>query len=123
MKVTDLTTAEDLHTGDLNDSEYRAEWERTRLAHEVATHVIAYCVEHKLTQKELARILGMPSPTVPASRRGNTSHRLPPCPGLLVCWIWSSTSTSHRAPCVSRATTAADAPTRVGNLLIWSQDS
>ena len=57
MKVSDLKTTEELHTSDLDDPEYRAEWERTLLGHEVAMRVIAYRVEHELTQTELARML------------------------------------------------------------------
>src|SRR5438552_2275173 len=64
MKVSDLATTKELHTGDLNDPEYRAEWERTRLAHEVALRVISYRVEHQLTQTELARMLGMRQPHI-----------------------------------------------------------
>ena len=64
MKVSDLTTAEGLHTGDLNDPEYRAESDRTRLAHEVAMRVVAYRAEHQLTQTELARMLGMRQPHI-----------------------------------------------------------
>jgi ribosome-binding protein aMBF1 (putative translation factor) len=59
MKGRDLTTTEVLHASSLNDPAYRAEWERTHLAHEVAQRVIAYRVEHHLTQMELARKLGM----------------------------------------------------------------
>ena len=57
MKVSDLKTTEELHAGALDDPEYRAEWERTHLAHEVAQRVIAYRVEHQLTRMELARML------------------------------------------------------------------
>src|SRR6266581_4921524 len=64
MKMSDLKTAEELHTVDLTDPEYRAEWERTRLTHEVALRVIGYRVEHKLTQTELARMLGMRQPHI-----------------------------------------------------------
>ncbi len=64
MKVRDLTTAGGLHTGDLIDPEYRAESDRTRLAHEVAMRVIAYRTEHKLTRTELARMLGMRQPHI-----------------------------------------------------------
>src|SRR5260370_34663398 len=64
MKGRDLKTAEELHTSDLDDPEYRAQWERTRLAHDVAMRVIGYRMEHKLTQTELARILGMRQPHI-----------------------------------------------------------
>jgi DNA-binding XRE family transcriptional regulator len=64
MKARDPKTAEELHTSDLDDSEYRAEWERTRLANDVAMRVIGYRMEHKLTQTELARMLGMRQPHI-----------------------------------------------------------
>src|SRR6266567_1155985 len=63
-KVSDLITAEKLHTCDLNDPEYRVEWERTHLAHEVAMRIISYRGEHRLTQTELARMLGMRQPHI-----------------------------------------------------------
>jgi len=46
------------------DPEHRAELDRTHLAHEVAMLVAAYRAEHKLTQTELARMLGMRQPHV-----------------------------------------------------------
>src|SRR5438270_10694487 len=64
MKERDLTTTEALHADDLNDPPDRVEWARTHLAHEVAQRVIAYRVEHHLTQTELARKLGMRQPHV-----------------------------------------------------------
>src|SRR6266705_137058 len=64
MKTSDLKTAEEVQAADLTRPEYRAEWERSRLAHEVAVRVIAYRVEHQLTQTELARMLGMRQPHV-----------------------------------------------------------
>src|SRR5437588_6416979 len=64
MKVSDLTTTRELQTGDLNDPEYREEWEGTHLAHEVALRVISYRVEHQLTQTELARMLRMRQPHI-----------------------------------------------------------
>ena len=64
MKVSDLTTTEELHTGDLDDPEYRAEGERTHVAHEVAQRVISYRTEHGLTQTQLARKLGMRQPHI-----------------------------------------------------------
>src|SRR5437867_846789 len=63
MKVRDLTTTK-LQTSDFDNPEYREEWERNHLAHEVALRVISYRVEHKLTQTELARMLGMRQPHI-----------------------------------------------------------
>lgn len=62
IKPEELKTARELDAESLKDPEYRAEWERTRLAHPVAMRVIAYRVEHNLTQTELARRLGMRQP-------------------------------------------------------------
>lgn len=64
MRVSDLKTSQELKAADLDDPEYRAEWERTCLAHEVAMRVIGYRVEHQLTQVELARKLGMRQPHI-----------------------------------------------------------
>jgi|SRR4051812_37467069 DNA-binding XRE family transcriptional regulator len=64
MKVSDLKTTEEMGTGDLDDPEYRAEWERRRLTHAVALRVINYRMEHQLTQTELARMLGMRQPHI-----------------------------------------------------------
>ena len=64
MKGHDLETTEALHADDPTDPLDRVEWERTCLAHEVAQRVIAYRVEHQLTQTELARMLGMRQPHV-----------------------------------------------------------
>jgi DNA-binding XRE family transcriptional regulator len=64
MKGSDLTTTKEPSIGDLDDAEYREEWERTHLAHEVALRVISYRVEHQFTQAELARMLGMRQPHI-----------------------------------------------------------
>jgi DNA-binding XRE family transcriptional regulator len=64
MKLSALRRHEDIVAADRADPEYRAEWERTRFAHEVATKVIQYRIDHNLTQAELARRLGMRQPHV-----------------------------------------------------------
>ena len=64
MRVSDLKTNQEVKAADLDDPEYQAEWERTRLAHEVTMRVIDYCVKHKLTQSELACKLGMRQPHI-----------------------------------------------------------
>lgn len=46
------------------DPEFRKEWERTRIAREVALQVVSYRANHKLTQEELAAKLGMKQPAV-----------------------------------------------------------
>ena len=48
----------------LEDPAFRAEWERTALARAAANRIIAYRVEHHLSQTALARKLGVSQPAV-----------------------------------------------------------
>ena len=89
MKVRSLTTTEEPHAGDLDDPEYRAEWERTHLAQEITMRVISYRVEHQLTQTELARRQESMSPRSLCWRVSRASS------------TWSFTSTSRGVPCAS----------------------
>jgi ribosome-binding protein aMBF1 (putative translation factor) len=47
-----------------DDPGFRKEWERTRIAREVAIRVVEYRANHKLTQQELAAKLGVKQPVV-----------------------------------------------------------
>jgi len=71
MRLSDLTTAEELHERDLADPQYRAEYERTRFANEVAIRLIAYRAEHGLTQTALGRLVGMRQPHVARLEAGD----------------------------------------------------
>ncbi len=64
VKLSELKTAEEVRANDMQDPEYRREYERTRLANDVAIRVIQYRVRHGLSQAELARRLGMRQPNV-----------------------------------------------------------
>lgn len=64
MKLGELATHQAVTAEDLTDAAFRGEWERTRFAHEVALRVIQYRVEHRLTQTELARLLGLRQPHI-----------------------------------------------------------
>jgi transcriptional regulator with XRE-family HTH domain len=64
VKLSELKTAEEVRADDMQDPEYRREYERTRLANDVATRVIQYRVRHGLSQAELARRLGTRQPNV-----------------------------------------------------------
>jgi DNA-binding XRE family transcriptional regulator len=64
MKASDLKTAAEVQAIALENPEYRAAWERTQFAHEVALRIIAYRVEHHLTQTALARMLDMRQPHI-----------------------------------------------------------
>ena len=55
----------------LKDPEFRAEWERTQLAHAVALRLIAYRVEHGLTQTDLARRVGLKQPAIARLEAGD----------------------------------------------------
>ena len=63
-KQADMRTHDEVLAEHLKDPEFRAEWERTQLANAVALRLIAYRVEHELTQTELARRVGMKQPAI-----------------------------------------------------------
>ena len=71
MRTKRLETHRALVRKDLADPEYRAEWARTSLAHDVAMRVIAYRVQDGLTQAELAARLGMRQPHVARLEAGD----------------------------------------------------
>lgn len=71
VRVSALTTAEELHQRDLADPAYRAEHERTRFANEVAIRVIRYRSEHQLTQTGFGRLVGMRQPHVARLESGD----------------------------------------------------
>ena len=70
-KMPELVSADELHEQDMRDPEYRREYERTRLANDVAIKVIRYRVDHGLTQTQLARMLGMRQPHVARLESGD----------------------------------------------------
>jgi transcriptional regulator with XRE-family HTH domain len=55
----------------IEDPEFRAEWERLAVARAVAATVIAYRSDHGLSQRELARRLGVPQPQVARLENGD----------------------------------------------------
>ena len=64
VKITELTTAEEIHHRDMADPAYRAEYERTQFAHDIATRILRYRTEHGLTQTAFGRLVGMSQPHV-----------------------------------------------------------
>ena len=62
MKLTDLKTSEQVLAEELRDPEFKHEWDRTALARAVALKVLAYRTEHGLSQRDLAKQLGMTQP-------------------------------------------------------------
>ena len=65
VKLSELRTTGEIHDQDMADPEYRREYERTRLANDVAIKVIAYRAAHGLSQAQLARKVGMRQPLEP----------------------------------------------------------
>jgi transcriptional regulator with XRE-family HTH domain len=64
VKLSDLRTAAQVREEDMRDPEYRREYERTKLANDVALQVLTYRAEHGMTQTGLARLLGMRQPNI-----------------------------------------------------------
>lgn len=64
MRLNDLPSAEAVIAEKLKDPAFRAEWERTAVARAVALRVIEYRAQHRISQTELARRLGMKQPAV-----------------------------------------------------------
>jgi DNA-binding XRE family transcriptional regulator len=60
MKTNNELIAEQLRT----DPGFHAEWERTALARAVAVAIVRYRGEHDLSQRDLAKRLGMKQPQV-----------------------------------------------------------
>jgi ribosome-binding protein aMBF1 (putative translation factor) len=71
MKLDDMKPAREVLAKDLEDPKFREEWERTALAREVATRVVAYRAEHNLSQEELGRLLGISQPAVARLEAGD----------------------------------------------------
>ena len=59
MKLSEMKRSEDVLTHDLEDPQFRAEWERTASARIVAHRVLAFRAEHGVSQAELGSMLGM----------------------------------------------------------------
>jgi transcriptional regulator with XRE-family HTH domain len=64
MKLSELKTNDEILQEELQDPEFRAEWERTALARAIALAVVRYRGDHGLSQRDLAERLGMKQPQV-----------------------------------------------------------
>lgn len=54
-----LVPGEEVLARELEDPDFRAEWERTAFARSVALRIVSYRAEHGLSQAALARLLGI----------------------------------------------------------------
>ena len=70
-KLSALRTAGEIRREDLADDQVNAEYIRTALARAVAMRVLAYLVEHGLSQTALAREIGMHQPAVARLEAGD----------------------------------------------------
>ncbi len=68
---TGYATFEEVLAAHLADPEFRAEWNRLAPARAVALRLVAYRVEHNLTQTALGRRLGLPQPAVARLESGD----------------------------------------------------
>ena len=75
MKLTDLKTSEQVLAEELRDPDFKREWDRTALARAVALKVLAYRIEHTLSQRGLAKQLAMTQPQV--ARLASIRHQVP----------------------------------------------
>jgi transcriptional regulator with XRE-family HTH domain len=64
MQLSELKTNDEILQEELQDPEFRAEWERTALARAVALAIVRYRGDHGLSQRDLAERLGMKQPQV-----------------------------------------------------------
>src|SRR5437016_3729359 len=71
VKPSEWPTAGEVHARDLADPAYRAEYERTRFANDIAIRVLRYRSEHGLTQTEFGRRIGMRQPHVARLESGD----------------------------------------------------
>jgi ribosome-binding protein aMBF1 (putative translation factor) len=71
MRLSDLTSADEVKAEALRNPTVRAEWDRTAVARAVASRVVRYRVEHGLSQGELGAKLGVSQPYVARLESGD----------------------------------------------------
>ncbi len=71
MKLSELTSADEVKVEALKNPAVRTEWDRTAVAREVASRVVRYRVEHGLSQAELGVKLGVSQPYVARLESGD----------------------------------------------------
>jgi transcriptional regulator with XRE-family HTH domain len=76
MKIDEMTTNDELIIEQMTDPAFRAEWQRTALARAVALRLVRYRTEHDLSQRDLAKLLGMEQPQVARLERGDVNPTL-----------------------------------------------
>jgi ribosome-binding protein aMBF1 (putative translation factor) len=64
MRLSDLKSLDQVIEDHRGDHEFRAEWDRLAFAREVANRVVAFRTERKLSQRDLARLVGLVQPAI-----------------------------------------------------------
>ncbi|WP_326552306.1 helix-turn-helix domain-containing protein [Micromonospora sp. NBC_01813] len=77
MKLSDLKSAARVNAEQSQDPEFRAEWNRTAFAHDVALRILRYRDEQGLTQTALARKVGMTQSVIARLESGDQPPSIP----------------------------------------------
>jgi len=64
MKLSDLKSLDQVVEEHRKDENFRAEWDRTAFAREVANRVIQYRADNRLSQRDLAAIVDLVQPQI-----------------------------------------------------------
>lgn len=80
--MNDAISFEELLAQQLEVDDFRQDWERTVLARSVADQVIRYRVEHDLSQRALAEVLGVSQAVVGRLELGEHEPRISTLSGL-----------------------------------------
>jgi len=64
MKLSDMKTIDEVIEDHRQDPEFRAEWDRTEFARQIAIRVLEYRTARGLSQRALAGIVGMAQPAI-----------------------------------------------------------
>lgn len=73
MKLSEMPTHDQLSSEQMLDPGFRAEWERTALARAVAVAVVRHRADRNVSQRDVARLLGMTQPQVARLERGDVN--------------------------------------------------
>lgn len=76
MKLSELSNVDEVKAEALKNPVVRAEWDRAAVAREVASRVVRYRVEHRLSQAELGNKLGVSQPYIAKLESGDHSPSL-----------------------------------------------
>jgi transcriptional regulator with XRE-family HTH domain len=101
MKLSDMRTSDEVLAEQMRDPVFRAGWNRTAVARAVALKVLAYRTEQALSQRSLAKRLGMSQPQVARLESGEhnpTIETLARLSQALDIEFAIDVHPSHRAP-------------------------